>query len=87
METECNRLIIKKGAKNIIDNYNTKTGLINWAKTIDPEHAQVDKDEMITKTLVQLFLQNKKLTCTVPNTVAELLVIIGNIHMLMMIGQ
>ena len=28
----------KKGAKNILDDYYTKSGLINWAKTINPEH-------------------------------------------------
>ena len=50
----------KKGAKNIIDNYNTKTGLINWAKTIDPEHAQVDKDEMITKTFSTVISSEQK---------------------------
>jgi len=28
-------------AKNIIEDYHKKTGLISWAKTIDPEHANV----------------------------------------------
>ena len=32
-------------AKNIITDYNTKTGLISWAKDLDPEHASVSNYE------------------------------------------
>ena len=35
-------------AKNIITDYHTKTGLISWAKTIDPEHASINPTKIIS---------------------------------------
>lgn len=35
-------------AKNIITDYHTKTGLISWAKTIDPKHASINPTKIIS---------------------------------------
>ena len=32
----------------IIDDYNKKTAVINWAKEIDPDHAQIDPERKVT---------------------------------------
>ena len=34
--------------KSIIEDYHSKTALINWAKEVDPEHAQIDPERMVT---------------------------------------
>ena len=34
--------------KSIINDYHSKTALINWAKEVDPEHAQIDPERMVT---------------------------------------
>jgi len=34
--------------KSIIEDYHSKTALINWAKEVDPEHAQIDPERMVS---------------------------------------
>ena len=34
--------------KSIIEDYHSKTALINWAKEVDPEHAQIDPERTVS---------------------------------------